>query len=249
MSKYFLFFDESGTSSLKSIDPSFPVLALTGLLISEPNYIALQADIVRLKSRYFPGKHVVLHRRDMRKYERGFEIFFDDNVKRRFYNDLNKILADANYMLVSSAIDKQGHIEQYGKLADDPYEIALTFVMERVVFEADAKSITEIEVHIESRGKKEDRIVSSRYNQILYRGSYNVSVDRFQRIFSQEIQQQKKADGEIGIEIADLCAYPIARHVLNNNEPNPAFDVIKPKIRSSSRGEVTGYGIKIFPGR
>ena len=52
---------------------------------------------------------------------------------------------------------------------------------------------------------------------------------------------------EIGIEIADLCAYPIARFVLNNNEPNPAFDVIRHKMASNNIGNVIGFGIKLFP--
>lgn len=247
MNNYHLFLDESGTSSLKNIDPNFPVLVLTGLLISDANYTELKQKVNALKAKYFPGKQVVLYRRDMRKYERGFEIFFDDNVKRNFYADLNQILSDCNYMLISSGIDKKKHIEQYGKLADDPYEIALTFVLERVVFEANEKGITNIAANIESRGKKEDRIVANRYNQILYRGSNKVAADRFQRLYSQEISRKRKDDNEIGIEIADLCAYPIARHVMNNSEPNPAYDAIKSKIRSGARGQIEGYGIKVFP--
>lgn len=241
-----LFLDESGTSDLTNIDPNFPILALTGVLITDDAYTELKVQINTLKAKYFPGKQVVLHRRDMRKYERGFEIFFDDAVKQNFYNDLNRIFTEADYMLISSAIDKKKHIEQYGKLADDPYEIALTFIMERALFEADERGATNAHVYIESRGKREDRIITSRYNQILYRGS-QIDAARFQRLFDTDASLRRKTDGEIGIEIADLCAYPIARYILNNNEPNQAFDVIKSKIRANARGEVIGYGIKVFP--
>jgi len=241
-----LFLDESGTSDLTNIDPSFPVLALTGVLITDDSYKELQTKITSLKQKYFPGKDVVLHRRDMRKYERGFEIFFDDNVKRNFYSDLNNILSEVDYMLISSVVDKKQHIEQYGKLADDPYEIALTFIMERTLFEADELHADSAHVFIESRGKREDRIVSERYNTILYRGSQTDSV-RFQQLFDTELSMRHKIDNEAGIEVADLCAYPIARYVLNNNEPNLPFDIIRPKIRSNSHGEMIGYGIKIFP--
>lgn len=247
MTSYQLFIDESGTSSLKNIDPNFPVLVLTGLFISDADYSILQQKIQELKDKYFPGKDVVLHRRDMRKYERGFEIFFDDEVKRRFYLDLNAILTDSRFTLISAGIDKIKHIEHYGKLADDPYEVALTFILERVLYEAQAQSITSITTAIECRGKREDMIVSRRYNEILFRGSGKVNAIDFQRLFHQELHRMKKEDGEIGIEIADLCAYPIARHVLNNNEANPAFDVIKSKIRCNNRGQIEGYGIKVFP--
>lgn len=178
MNEYLLFLDESGTSSLKNIDPNFPVLVLTGLLLSCKEYKALIDRSNQLKQKYFPGKQVVLHRRDMRKYERGFEIFFDDNIKRKFYNDLNKILSDIDYKLVTSAIDKEKHIKQYGKLADDPYQIALTFILERVIFEAEEKDAN-VHVYIESRGKKEDKIILNRYDKLIHRGSYQVSSNRF----------------------------------------------------------------------
>ncbi len=246
MDDYYIFLDESGTSSLINIDPSFPVLVLCGLVISESEYRILKNKIYQLKQKYFPGKQVVLHRRDMRKYENGFEIFFDERVKRNFYYDLNKIMTDAEYKLISSAINKQEHIQKYGKIATDPYQLALTFVLERALYETDDKNVR-VRVFIESRGKKEDRIVSARYNTLLHRGSESVSAERFLERYDDNLNLRKKADFETGIEIADLCAYPIARYVLNNNEVNPAFDVIRPKIRENGHGNIVGYGIKIFP--
>ena len=245
--QFFLFIDESGTSSLKNVDPNFPILVLTGLLISEKSYRDLVSDIDTLKRKYFGEKQIVLHRRDMRKYENGFEIFFDDNTKRRFYNDLNKILSESNYTLISSAIDKNKHIEHYGKLANDPYQMALSFVLERAIMETDTShNGARVEVYIESRGRREDKNISERYNQLLYRGSYTISKQRFLNRFSEDIKIRKKSDGIVGIEIADLCAYPIARYLLNSNEMNPAFDVIRNRIRNHN-GNMFGYGIKIFP--
>jgi hypothetical protein len=34
----------------------------------------------------------------------------------------------------------------------------------------------------------------------------------------------------LGTQIADLVAYPIARHVLDPQKANPAFDIVKPKL-------------------
>ena len=114
------------------------------------------------------------------------------------------------------------------------------------IFEVDERGATNAHVYIESRGKREDRVITSRYNQIMYRGS-QIDAARFQRLFDTNASLRRKTDNEIGIEIADLCAYPIACYILNNSEPNQAFDVIKPKIRANARGEVIGYGIKVFP--
>ena len=246
MNEYLLFLDESGTSSLKNIDPYFPVLVLTGLLISKENYVVLEDKVNRLKRKYFSEKQVVFHRRDMRKYERGFEIFFNESIKRRFYSDLNNILSEVDFELISSAIDKKKYLATYGKLTNDPYQIALTFVLEQAIVAIDNKN-TIIQSCIESRGKKEDKIVQAQYDKIIHRGSHDISATRFSSRFSSSLNLRKKSDMEIGIEIADLCAYPIARFVLNNNEPNPAFDVIRHKMASNNIGNVIGFGIKLFP--
>ncbi len=247
MSKYLLFLDESGDHGLKTIDPHFPVFVLTGLLFSEESYKATSQKIDAFKSRFFGTRKVILHRRDMRKYERGFEILFDDDVKRRFYIELNRILQEADYKVIASVINKQKHIEQYGKLADDPYAIALTFVLERTLFEADGKKdIAGIHVTIEGRGKKEDALLAKRYNELLYRGTSQIESKRLLHIYDQELEVRLKKDNDCGLQLADLCAYPIARFFMNNNEPNPAYDVIKDKIRKGPRG-VIGYGIKVFP--
>lgn len=247
MDEYYLFLDESGTASLKNIDPEFPVLALTGMLISAGNYQVLIDKINSLKQKYFPGKAVVLHRRDMRKYENGFEIFFDDNVKRKFYNDLNKILIETNYELISSVVDKKNYITTFGKLANDVYQVALTSILERTLLQVESLPQAFVHTYIESRGKKEDQIVMQRYNTLLHRGSQDVTPKRFLTHFDNNMILRKKTDYEIGIEIADLCAYPIARYVLNNDQANPAFDVIRPKMKHNNNGNVIGFGIRLFP--
>ncbi len=248
MEEYYLFLDECGTSSLKSIDESFPVLALTGVLIAAPEYDKLCEKINFLKAKYFHDKPVVIHCRDMRKYQNGFEIFFDRDVKKHFYYELDKILTETDYQLISSAIDKTAYLEKYGLIADDPYQVALTSVMERAVVETDSPSTSAIiRTAIESRGKKEDKVVSARYHQLLYSGSMKVSSERFKVRFTPNIQMRKKSDMEVGIEIADFCAYPIARFVLNNDMVNPAFEVIRGKIRSDNNGGVIGYGVQVFP--
>ncbi len=48
-------------------------------------------------------------------------------------------------------------------------------------------------------------------------------------------------------KIADLCAYPVARHIINPKEPYPAYDIVEKKFRKNSSGSFVGYGLKIFP--
>lgn len=245
--KHIIFIDESGDHSLNNINSDFPIFVLLGMVIDEENYKKLCNKINDFKLKYFNSTNIILHSRDIRKCEGVFSKLFDLKIKESFYDDLNSIISGSDFMLVASAILKQKHIAQYGKLADDPYEIALTFVLERVLYEFDSRKNNQlIDVTIESRGKKEDQTLAKRYNELLYKGSGQVSSNRFISKYNQEILFKKKRENDVGLQIADLCAYPIARHVLFPNEPYPPFNVVEPKIRRGKKG-IEGYGIKIFP--
>jgi hypothetical protein len=247
MAEYVLYLDESGDHSLSNINQDFPVFILCGLLFEKTNYKKACEELDALKKKYFDTTDVIMHNRDIRKCEGPFRILFNLDVKKKFYADLDRVLSNATYVIIASAINKEKHIAQYGKLADDPYEIGLTFVLERTLFEADKnRNTSRITVTIEGRGQKEDQQIARRYNELLYRGTSQIESDRLLRIYDKELIVRKKRDNDCGLQLADLCAYPIARYVLKNSEPNPAFDIIKPKIRSGPKGFI-GYGIKIFP--
>ena len=51
-------------------------------------------------------------------------------------------------------------------------------------------------------------------------------------------------DDVIGLQIADLVAYPLTKYVLNPNQVNLAFDVIKSNIFQQD-GKIVG--LKVFP--
>lgn len=247
MSKYYLFMDESGDHSLSNINADYPVFVLCALLFKEADYVRACGRLEKFKIKFFGTGDVILHSRDIRKCEGPFKMLFDLDVKKKFYEGLDRILSESAYKIIASAINKEKHVKQYGKLADDPYEIALTFVLERILFEATGMSAAhKIKVIIEARGKKEDRQISTRYNELLYRGSGQVGAQRFLQSFDTELEARKKRDNDCGLQLADLCAYPIARYVLKPTEPNPSFDIIKNKIRRGPRG-IKGYGIKVFP--
>lgn len=61
-----------------------------------------------------------------------------------------------------------------------------------------------------------------------------------------EIRFMDKKHNSTGLQVADLVAYPIARHVVKPDQPNRAYELIEPKIRSY-RGRIYGYGLKVFP--
>ena len=58
-------------------------------------------------------------------------------VREDFYGKVNAMMSQKHYTVFASAIDKQKYITKYGKLSDDVYEMALSFIIERVVFNLD----------------------------------------------------------------------------------------------------------------
>ena len=242
---YYLFIDESGDHGLVNLDPSFPVFLLCGMLISKDNYEQTRDDINELKRFFWGNKDVVLHSRDIRKCEKEFQILFDLDLKADFYKRLNEIITQGKYRIISSAIDKTKYIKNYGKLSNDVYEMALSFIIERAIFCLDEKEGQKIrlEIIIEKRGKKEDKKLGEHFQRLLARGTGYVSAERIQE-FETQISFRDKKDNINGLQLTDLLAYPIARYVIDPKRANPAFDILEKKIYSKNSKR---YGLKVFP--
>ena len=241
---YVLYLDECGDQNLSSFDLQFPIFTLCGIVVSDEQDIALAERINALKMDIWNNTNIILHSRDIRKCQNGFEVLFDLDVKKRFLESVNAILGDDIYIIICCAILKESYIRQYGKL-NDVYGLSLSYIMERVVFYLDSvgKDNIELRTVIERRGKKEDKSLLNYYNQLLDRGTYWVNGDRMRRYFKR-FDMRWKSENIVGLQVADLVAYPITRHVLNPNGVNLAYDVLKKNIY-----QVDGkmYGMKVFP--
>lgn len=242
--KYYLFLDESGDQNLANFDPSFPIFTLCGIVLSEEQLQILSSQINDLKKDFWGDKKIILHSRDIRKCQNGFEIFFNLETKQSFYERINEILGQNIYTIICCAILKEPYIRQYGKL-NDVYGQSLSFIMERTVFYLDGvkKSNIELTTIIEKRGKKEDSSLLAYYNSLIDRGTYWVTADRIKSYFK-NFQMKAKQDNIIGLQVADLIAYPITRHILDENAVNLSFDIIKRNIYT--KGDKL-YGMKVFP--
>ena len=246
VNKYYFFLDETGDHSLSFIDPNFPLFLLCGILIGENELLNVENRLKQLKNEFFKTTEIIIHSREIRKCEGPFQILFDLDIKKKFYEKINEILSNAQFTIVGSGVNKEEHIKKYGKGANDPYSISLGFIIERLVFCLDGHKPSSVEIKIERRGRKEDQQLLDQYNSIIDRGTYFVQPDRIKKLI-QKFDFQSKGENVIGLQIADLCAYPLARHVLRPTVPHPSFDVIKDKIYCDKNGMYNGFGLKIFP--
>ncbi|OPY72805.1 MAG: hypothetical protein A4E64_02793 [Syntrophorhabdus sp. PtaU1.Bin058] len=245
--KYRFFLDETGDHGLSYIDKNFPLFLLCGCLFQEDDLNKMETDINTFKTKYFKTTQIILHSREIRKCEGPFQILFNLDIKASFYAALNKIIENTTYKIIGAGINKEKHIKKYGKSAKDPYSLSLSFIIERLMFCLDSldKNGT-VEIEVEERGKKEDTLLLSHFNSILDRGTYYISSQRLKKTILSFGFYSKK-ENVTGLQIADLCAYPLARHLLNPEIPYIPFDIIEKKIYCNKKGEYKGWGLKVFP--
>ena len=94
----------------------------------------------------------------------------------------------------------------------------------------------------EERGEKEDKSLEIEFRQVLDEGNSQVGAQLpFNIVFSD------KQSNSAGLQLADLVARPIGRHILKPEQRNRAYDVIEEKLRRGPDGEIRGKGLKVFP--
>ncbi len=244
---HYFFLDETGDHGLSYVDNNFPLFLLCGCLFSENELKKVEEKIDAFKVKYFNTINVILHSREIRKCEGSFQILFNLNLKAEFYKGLNDILGGSNYKIIATGVNKEEHIKRYDKGGKDIYGLSLSFIMERLIFcldNLDKEGI--VKVKVERRGEKEDKMLLSDFNSTLDRGTFYVPSNRLKEKIV-DFKFHNKRENIIGLQIADLCAYPLARHLLNPKEPYIPFKVIEEKIYCNKNGEYNGWGLKVFP--
>lgn len=127
--------------------------------------------------------------------------------------------------------------------ARNPYDLALTFCLERLLPLLEAEKQREVRIIAEARGKKEDKELELSFLRTVAHGTYYVSAERF-RAIDFNLTFLEKTRNTVGNQMADLICYPIARHVLDPGKRNLPYDVLKPKMYT---GPGLIRGLKVFP--
>ena len=243
-----LFLDESGHHGLKKINQEFPIFLLACCIFEEDYYKNIfTAKVEELKIKHFSDPNIILHSRDIRKWQGQFKCLGDINKRTAFYSDLDRLMKTSKFTIISSAINKNKLIQQYGPRADNPYNMSLSFILERSVFYTDNIGCDTIGIEAESRGKREDSQLFTQYQLILSNGTNYITSKRFKNKIK-TFKFVNKSENNIGTQIADIIAYPIATKIIYPERVNLAFEVLEDKIyRQFPNSDYLGYGLKIFP--
>jgi hypothetical protein len=241
-----VFLDETGDHSLSTIDPGFPVFVLT-LTIVQPDIYTNQIvpAVCRLKIDYWGHEGVILHSRDIRKAQGPLPFLRNREQTQPFYKRINQIMADPQYTLISVGVRKDRHVKKYGESANNPYELAMEYSLERLVYFLEHQPDKDAILIAESRGKKEDTELQLAFLRIVNNGTWYCPRERFKQ-FDFRLDFVSKERNLVGTQLADLAAYPTARWIIDPRKANPAFDIVRRKILCKVD---TGYllGLKVFP--
>jgi hypothetical protein len=240
---YIIYVDESGDHSLDSIDRDYPMFVLDFCIFRKDHYATVVApSVILFKTAHFGHDAVVLHEHEIRKQKPPF-VFLQSETKRAIFMDgLNRLIEEAEFTVVAAVIDKLRLARQYAHPAN-PYELALCFCMERAhaFLQGLGQDARTTHIVVERRGKREDDELELAFRRIRDGDNRRGRMPGFQIVFAD------KKSNSAGLQLADLTARPIGRHVMNATQPNRAWDIIEPKLRRSPAGAAKGRGLKIFP--
>ena len=233
-----VFLDESGDHGLSTYNPTYPIFVLSAVIFTLDEYINSVVPLFqRLKYEYFGHCQVILHERDIRKNMGPFATLEKNGSKKAFLEAISSIMADIPMTIIGAVIKKDELAKRY-TYPDNPYELGLQFILERIYR---AIGPNNIPIVIEGRGKKEDSSLELVFRRICDGDNYLHKHFDYTPIFT------SKLSNTIGLQIADLTARPIGLHVLRPEQDNHAFDIVKKKLRRSPYGKYWGWGLKVFP--
>jgi hypothetical protein len=242
-SDYIVYVDESGDHSLESIDRNYPVFVLAFCIFEKQVYASTASpDLQRFKFRHFGHDQIVLHEKDIARQTPPFTFLVNTQLREAFFTDLNTLIERAPFTLIAVAIDKVRHRAIYNT-PEHPYHLALEMGLERVCSFLEERGQHDRVTHVifERRGPKEDAELELEFRRMT--GGANTRCG----LVPLEIVMCPKTVNSCGLQLADLVARPIGRHVLNPSQPNRSFDILSRKFRQNPSGAYHGWGLKVFP--
>lgn len=238
-SDYIIYADESGDHHLADVsDESYPVFVLAFCIFKKEVYAEnALSKLSKIKFDFWGHDAVIFHSHKIRKQKDEFACLGNINTMESFVQRINDFIETIPFYVVATVIDKRRLQKQYVK-PKNPYNLGLLFCLERAT-----KYLAEQEqrdhltyIVVEARGKKEDTELELEFRRIL---AHQKGLAKFEIIFS-----DKKSNGA-GLQIADLVAHPIGRHVINPSQENRSYAILEKKFHKFPKHD--GKGLKVFP--
>jgi hypothetical protein len=190
--------------------------------------------VSRFKFKYFGHDAIVLHEREIRKQHGPFSALRDQALRQVFFEDLNEWIRAAPFALITVVIDKRSQ-----PIGENVYSAALDTGLVHVtkyLRQNGEQRLTHIVV--ESRGPKEDGELREAFDTFC-KPDGTLNGCNLDLVFA------SKAHSHSGMQLADMVARPIGRHVLDPEQPNRAYDILAKKLWNAP--QAAGSGLHVLP--
>jgi len=242
-SEYIIYADESGDHSMDDVNRLYPAFVLAFCVFSKKAYLEeVVRQIKSFKFAFWGHDLTVLHSTKLRKRMDDFQFLHDQGIRANFIEALNNAINKSPFEIISMAIDKRQLKEDHSQLLN-PYELSLEYCIEEIYqFLQDKNQYRKLtHIVIESRGRREDEELQIAFKKIIELRNSSQIAHPLRLLFAD------KKTNSIGLQIADLVAYPIGRFLINPEQENLAFKIVEKK--SHMYPDHYGKGLKIFPAK
>jgi hypothetical protein len=240
-----MFLDESGDHNLETIDPQYPVFVLAGVVLDKDcAENVLPAKLTQFKKKLFGHSGIVLHTADITRNRNGFEQLKEPEFRHLFYTEINALIDSIKFKVIACAIKKDEHLKRYSISAIDPYMLSLHILVERFCFELGNTTDSGLIV-AERRGPTFDHELELAFLNLKIQGTRFLQGSQIEkRIVG--LNMRKKSENIAGLQLADLVATPIGRHIIGKKD-HKDYRIIESKFRQDKKGCHEGYGLVVLP--
>ena len=240
-----MFLDESGDHNLEVIDPQYPMFVLAGVILDQEYAQGELVDRLNgFKEKLFGRTDIILHTADIARNRNGFERMKERDFREEFYGRLNELVESLDFKVVACAVRKEKHLARYGVAALDPYMLSLHVLVERFCFEIGNTSGGGLML-AERRNPTLDHELELAFLNLKIQGTRYLQATQIENRIA-ALNMRAKSENIAGLQLADLVATPIGRHVLGKKD-HKDYRIIESKFRRDFRGSHAGYGLVILP--
>lgn len=232
-----MFVDESGDHNLapEKVQSTYPLFVLAGCIFEESYYKdTVIPKFNEFKKEFFGNDDIILHTLELTRPHRSKDKRYlklrNADFRIKFYTALNKLISEFEFVLVACAIKKVEHVTKSGLEALDPYLLSFDDLLNELVdhLKPDQKG----KIIAEKRNDNLDNQLQLAWLNLKINGTNVVKPAEIKDRID-DMQLIPKSYNEAGLQLADLVASPIGRHILKIvRKPGHEvdFEVLKEKL-------------------
>jgi Protein of unknown function (DUF3800) len=256
-----LYVDEVGNDDMGHVnDERHRFLSLSGVAMDQDyarDHATPALNALKAILKHDPDQQVILHRKDIMNKRGVFGCLNDAEICKTFDAEMEKILTEMQYPVITVVIDKLRMLAQEHWTEKHPYHYLMKILVEKYVQWLERQKTVGDIVPEMRRGKK-DAALQRAFNSVRIWGSDYVNAKRIKAaIPSKQLKFRSKDHNVTGLQICDLIAHPshIAVRQAQGHEiqAGPFGQKIIPILRDKKydrspwNGNIIGYGMKYLP--